>query len=126
MALEAGRALAERTGLRASDLSLGPTALSAPYQLVANLVPALSVGATCWVMNNWDAEGGLDVVARLGATVLAADPSVLAQALTESATRPDGPPATLRLVLCGDEPPSAELSQAWGNLGLSPVEIQLP
>ena len=95
----AARALVERLGIGAEDVTLGPTPLSGAYQTVANLLPALSAGATCWVMNNWEAEGGLEVVDRLGATVLAADAAVLAAALSEAGSRPGGLPASLRLVL---------------------------
>ena len=122
-----GRSLAERVGMGAGDVSLGPTALSGPYQLVANLMPALSVGATCWVMNNWEAEGGLEVVERLGATVLAANPAVLAAARSEAGRRAGGLPASLRLVLSGEDRLPANLKRAWGDeLGVAPAEVQMP
>lgn len=113
--LRAGRSVAERAGLGADDVSLGPTALSGPYQPVANLTPALSVAASCWVMNNWDAEGGLDVVERLGATVLAADGAVLAAARRQAESRDGGPPASLRLILSGDGAASGESERAWSD-----------
>ena len=123
----AARGLAERLRMEASDVSLGPTALSGSYQLEANLLPALSVTATCWVMNNWDDEGGLDVADRLGATILAADAPVLAAVLAESRHRDGGLPASLRLALSGDGPLPPELKRAWRDeLGVTLAEVQAP
>ena len=109
----AARAVAERLGIGADDVSLGPTPLSGAYQMVANLMPALSAGATCWVMNNWEAEGGLEVVERLGATILAADADVLTAARGEAAARPGGLPVSLRLVLAGEATVPVDLRRAW-------------
>lgn len=123
----AARALAERLGIGADDVILGPTPLSGAYQMVANLAPALSAGATCWVMNNWEAEGGLEVADRLGATVLAADGAALASARAEAAARPGGVPASLRLVLAGEAAASAELKRAWrDDLGVPCGEVPAP
>ena len=123
----AARALAERLGIGADDVSLGPTPLSGIDQMVLNLLPALSVGATCWVMNNWEAEGGLEVVDRLGATVLAADATVLAAARAEAAARPGGLPASLRLVLAGEGAAPAEVKRAWqDDLGVALGEVPAP
>ena len=126
-AYRAGRSIAERVGLGAGDVSLGPTALSGPYQLVANLLPALSVTATCWVMNNWDDEAGLDVVERLGITILAANPPVVTAALDECRHRDGGLPASLRLVLSGGSPVPPDLKRAWGEeLAVPLAEIPAP
>lgn len=123
----AARALAERHGIGADDVSLGPTPLSGGYQVVANLLPALSVGATCWVMNNWEAEGGLDVADRLGATILAADTAVLTAARADAASRPGGLPASLRLVLAGESALPADMKRAWRDeLGVSLGEVPAP
>ena len=122
----AARGIAERLSMGASDVSLGPTALSGSYQLVANLLPALSVTATCWVMNSWDDEAGLDVVDRIGATILAADPPVLTAALAESRCRDGGLPASLRLVLSGGDPAPPDLKRAWSDeLGVTLAETEL-
>ena len=108
-------------------MSLGPTPLSGAYQIVANLVPALSAGATCWIMNNWEAEGGLEVLDRLGATVLAADADVLTAVRAEAADRSGGLPASLRLVLAGEGAASAELKRAWqDDLGVVVGEVPAP
>ncbi len=125
--LGAAGSLAERLGIGADDISLGPTPLSGSDQMVVNLLPALSVGATCWVMNNWDAEGGLEVVDRLGATVLAADGAVLAAALAEAGSRDGGLPASLRLVLAGEGAVPAEAKRAWqDDLGVQWGEVPAP
>ncbi len=126
-ACRAAGAVAERLGIGADDVTLGPTPLSGAYQMVANLLPALSAGATCWVMNNWEAEGGLEVVGRLGATVLAADRDVLTAARAEAGTRPGGLPASLRLVLAGEAAVPAELRRAWqDDLGIPVGEVAAP
>ena len=44
--MRATRCIAERLRMRADDVSLGPTALSSSYQLVANLLPVLHAGGT--------------------------------------------------------------------------------
>ena len=111
----------------AGDVSLGPTALSSSYQLVANLLPALSVTGTCWVMNNWDDEAASTSVERLGTTVLAANAPVLAAALDESRHRDGVLPASLRLVLSGEDPLPADLKRAWGEeLAVPLAEIPAP
>lgn len=123
----AAGSLAERLGIGAGDVSLGPTPLSGGYQVVANLLPALSVTATCWVMNNWEAEGGLDVVDRLGATILAADPAVLTAAYADAAARPGGLPDSLRLVLAGESTAPADMKRAWqDDLGVLWGEVPAP
>ncbi len=121
------RAIAERLGIGADDVSLGPTPLSGAYQMAANLAPALSAGAACWVMNNWEAEGGLEVVDRLGATILAGDAAVLAAALSEAGSRDGGLPASLRLVLAGEGAVPADLGRAWqDDLGIALGEVPAP
>lgn len=121
----AARAVAQRLGIGADDVTLGPTPLSGAYQMVANLLPALSAGATCWVMNNWEAEGGLEVVERLGATILAADRDVLTAAGAEA--RSGGLPASLRLVLAGEAAVPADLRRAWqDDLGVPIGDVPAP
>ncbi len=121
------RSLAERLGIGPDDVSIGPTPLSGTYQMVANLVPALSAGATCWVMNNWESEGGLEVVENIGATILAADAPVLAAALSEARSRDGGLPASLRQVLAGEGAVPADLGRAWqDDLGIVLGEVPAP
>ena len=125
--LGAAGSLAELLGIGADDVSLGPTPLSGGYQVVANLLPALSVGATCWVMNNWSAEGGPEVVDRLGVTGLAADPAVLTAARAEAGTRRGGLPDSLRLVLAEEGAAPADVKRAWQeDLGIRLGEVPAP
>jgi acyl-CoA synthetase (AMP-forming)/AMP-acid ligase II len=112
-AKRAAAALAGRLGIAAGDVSLGATPLSGSYHLLGNLLPALSAGATCWVMNSWEDESGLDVVEQLGATVLAANPAVLTGALAEARHRDGGFPSSLRLAIWGDGSLPPELERAW-------------
>ena len=104
--------------MRAHDVSLGPTALSSSYQLVANLLPVLHVGGTACVMSRWTPETGWDAADRLAATVLAGNPTVLRDLLDESARR-GGAPSRLRLGLSGGGPVPPDLKHAWRDrLGL--------
>ncbi|HSB85579.1 MAG TPA: class I adenylate-forming enzyme family protein [Ilumatobacteraceae bacterium] len=106
----ATRCIAERLRLRSTDVSLGPTALSSSYQLVANLLPALHVGATVCVMSRWESAPGWDACERLGATILAANPTVLRDLVEESELRGRAP-ARLRAGLSGGGPVPPELKQ---------------
>ena len=108
----ATRCIAERLRIQSGDVSFGPTALSSSYQLVANLLPALHRSATVCVMGRWTPEGGFDALERTGATVLAANPTVLTDVLDE-ARRRSGPPPRLRLSLSGGAPVPPELKRAW-------------
>lgn len=112
------RCIAERLRLAAADVSLGPTALSSSYQLVANLLPVLHVGGTVCVMSRWSAGMGWDAAERLGATVLAANPTVLRDLLDESGRRGRAP-ERLRVGVSGGGPVPPELKQAFRDtLGL--------
>ncbi len=116
--LRASRCIAERLRMRADEISLGPTALSSSYQLVANLLPVLSVGATACVMSKWSAAGGWEAAETLGVTNLAANPTVLRDLLEESARRGRAPRA-LRRSVSGGGPVPPELKLAWRDqLGL--------
>jgi acyl-CoA synthetase (AMP-forming)/AMP-acid ligase II len=110
--MRATRCIAERLRLRASDVSLGPTALSSSYQLVANLLPVLHAGGTSCVMSRWSAEAGWDAAEALDATVLAANPTVLRDLLEESGRRGRAP-NRLRLGLSGGGPVPPDLKRAW-------------
>ena len=116
--MRATRCIAERLRMRGDDVSLGPTALSSSYQLVANLLPVLHVGGTACVMSRWSPETGWDAADRLAATVLAGNPTVLRDLLDESARR-GGAPSRLRLGLSGGGPVPPDLKHAWRDrLGL--------
>ncbi|WP_375462905.1 class I adenylate-forming enzyme family protein [uncultured Methylobacterium sp.] len=110
--VRAARCIGERLRLRSSDVSFGPSALSSSYQLVANLLPPLAVGASINVMRFWTQEGGYDALARRGATMLVANPPILDDVLRE-ARRRGAPPPALRLGLSGGGPVPPLLKAAW-------------
>ena len=110
--MRATRCIAERLRMRSSDVSLGPTALSSSYQLVANLLPVLHAGGTSCVMSRWNAEAGWEAAEALGATVLAANPIVLTDLADESARR-GRPPSSLRVSLSGGGPVPPDLKRRW-------------
>jgi acyl-CoA synthetase (AMP-forming)/AMP-acid ligase II len=110
--MRATRCIAERLRIQASDVSLGPTALSSSYHLVANLLPGLHRGATICVMSRWEPEKGWVSLEETGATILAANPAILRDVL-EVSRRRSRPPARLRLGVSGGAPVPPELKLAW-------------
>ncbi|MDE3176204.1 MAG: acyl--CoA ligase [Pseudomonadota bacterium] len=117
--IRAARCIGERLRLRGDDASFGPTALSSSYQLVANLLPQLAVGATINIMRRWTPAAGFAAIEASGATMLVANPPILAQLLAEA--RAQGrPPGRLRLALSGGDPAPAALKQAFRD------ELKLP
>lgn len=120
--MRATRCIAERLRIRAADVSLGPTALSSSYHLVANLLPTLHRGGTVCVMSRWEAAKGWDALERLEATILAANPAFLSDVLNVSRER-GRPPKRLRLGLSGGAPVPPELKLAWRDeLGVTLAE----
>lgn len=120
--VRAARCIGERLRLRPGDVSFGPSALSSSYQLVANLLPPLAVGAAINVMRFWTREGGYDALSARGATSLVANPPILDDVLQESRRR-GAPPPALRLGLSGGGPVPPTLKAAWRDeLGLPLVE----
>jgi acyl-CoA synthetase (AMP-forming)/AMP-acid ligase II len=110
--MRAARCIAERLRLTAADHSFGPTALSSSYQLVANLLPPLSRGASVHVMGKWTQAGGWTALERTGASVLVANPTLLGQVLTESQAQGRAP-GRLRVGLSGGGPVPPSLKRAW-------------
>lgn len=110
--VRAARCIGERLRLRGDDVSFGPSALSSSYQLVANILPPLAVGASLNVMGRWTRETGYDALLARGATMLVANPPILDDVLQESRTR-RGPPPRLRLGLSGGGPVPPLLKAAW-------------
>jgi acyl-CoA synthetase (AMP-forming)/AMP-acid ligase II len=110
--LRATKCIAERLRLTPDTVSFGPTALSSSYQLVANLLPTLSVGGTAAVMGRWTPSTGWEALDSLGADVLAANPTVLRDLLEESERR-GGAPSALRIGVSGGGPVPPDLKQAW-------------
>ena len=110
--MRAARCIAERLRITAADDSFGPTALSSSYQLVANLLPPLSRGASVHVMGKWSQVAGWAALDATGASVLVANPTLLAQVLAESLTR-GRVPGRLRAGLSGGGPVPPSLKKAW-------------
>jgi acyl-coenzyme A synthetase/AMP-(fatty) acid ligase len=117
--VRASRCIAERLRLRQDDVSFGPTALSSSYQLVANLLPPLAVGATINVMSRWTPAGGFDALDSANATFLVGNPPLLEEVLTESRARGRAP-GRLRFVLSGGGPVPPTLKKAWRD------ELRIP
>jgi acyl-CoA synthetase (AMP-forming)/AMP-acid ligase II len=118
--VRASRCIAERLRLRASDVSLGPTALSSSYQLVGNLLPALAVGAACHVLARWSAEAGFAAIERIGATALVANPPILADLLA-ACDREGRLPGHLRYALTGGAPMPPALERAYRDRWALPI-----
>lgn len=108
----ATRCIAERLQLTASDVTFGPTALSSSYHLVASLLPGLHRGATVNVYRFWTPETGWDKLEETGATVFAANPTLLSELLVESRKR-GRPPRHLKMGISGGGPVPAALKMAW-------------
>ena len=111
--------IAERLRLTNRDITLGPTALSSSYHLVANLLPGLHRGATVNIMSSWQAEKAWEVIDELGVTLLAANPPLLRDVLDISHLK-GRPPAHLRLGVSGGGPVPPGLKRAWRD------ELHLP
>ena len=117
--VRAARCIGERLRLTGTDISFGPTALSSSYQLVANLLPPLAVGAEINVMGRWTPATGYDAIDAVGATYLVGNPTLLQETLEQSRDR-GRPPGKLRFVLSGGGPVPTALKQAWRD------ELSLP
>lgn len=109
------RVIGERLRIRADDRSFGPTALSSSYQLVANLLPQLAVGATVNVMGRWTQQTGWDALAATGATMFVGNPVVLTELLEESQAR-GRLPSPLRFGLSGGGPVPPTLKRAFRDV----------
>ncbi len=117
--MRAARCISERLRITGADHSFGPTALSSSYQLVANLLPPLSRGASVHVMGKWSQAAGWKALDETQASVFVANPTLLGHVLAES--RAHGRvPERLRAGLSGGGPVPPTLKQAWRN------ELRLP
>jgi long-chain acyl-CoA synthetase len=110
--IRAARCIAERLQITNADVSFGPTALSSSYQLVANLLPQLAVGASINVMGRWTRSSGWDALSACDATMFVGNPPVLTELLAECRTR-GRLPSALRFVLSGGGPVPPTLRKAW-------------
>jgi long-chain acyl-CoA synthetase len=117
--MRAGKCIAERLRITGADHSFGPTALSSSYQLVANLLPPLSRGASVHVMGKWTQATGWAALDRTHASVLVANPTLLGQVLAESRSH-GRVPGRLRAGLSGGGPVPPTLKKSWRD------ELRLP
>lgn len=106
------RCIAERLRITAADVSFGPTALSSSYQLVGNLLPPLSCGATINVARHWRRSSGWQAIDDLGVTMFMANPTLLGEVLIESRRR-GRPPGKLRFAMSGGGPVPPTLKRSW-------------
>ncbi|WEX09647.1 class I adenylate-forming enzyme family protein [Chelativorans sp. AA-79] len=120
--VRACRCIAERLRITGDDISFGPSALSSSYQLVGNLLPQLSRGASINVMGRWTAETGYDAIEVRQATMLIANPPILQDLLVQGTLR-GRKPGRLRLGLSGGGPVPPQLKAAFQQtLGIPLVE----
>ena len=117
--IRAARCIGERLRIRGHDVSFGPTALSSSYQLVANLLPPLAAGATINVMGRWTQSAGFEAIVATGATMLVANPPLLAELLAECRAK-GHPPGRLRFALSGGGAVPSALKKAFRD------ELKLP
>jgi len=117
--VRAARCIGERLRIRPDDVSFGPTALSSSYQLVANLLPQLSAGATINVMGQWTQSSGWAAVDAVGATMFIGNPPLLSDLLAESRVK-GHPPGRLRFALSGGGAVPPTLKRAWRD------ELKIP
>jgi long-chain acyl-CoA synthetase len=117
--MRATKCIGERLRISGADDSFGPTALSSSYQLVANLLPPLSRGGSVHVMGKWTQRTGWAALDKTNATLLIANPTLLAQVLLESRSR-GRVPGRLRAGVSGGGPVPPTLKKAWRD------ELHLP
>jgi long-chain acyl-CoA synthetase len=117
--MRAAKCIAERLRITGADDSFGPTALSSSYQLVANLLPPLSRGGSVHVMGKWTQPTGWAALDTTQASLLVANPTLLAQVLLESRSR-GRVPGRLRAGLSGGGPVPPTLKKSWRE------ELRLP
>jgi acyl-coenzyme A synthetase/AMP-(fatty) acid ligase len=117
--VRASRCIAERLRITGADDSFGPTALSSSYQLVGNLLPPLSRGASVHVMGKWTQETGWAALDKTRASVLVANPTLLGQVLAQSRLQ-GRVPGRLRAGLSGGGPVPPTLKRSWRD------ELKLP
>jgi long-chain acyl-CoA synthetase len=110
--MRAAKCIAERLRITGADDSFGPTALSSSYQLVGNLLPPLSRGASVHVMGKWTQATGWSALDKTHASLLIANPTLLGQVLTESRSQ-GRVPGRLRAGLSGGGPVPPTLKKSW-------------
>lgn len=106
------RAIAERLGYSADDVTYCPGTLSSSNHLVVNLIPGLFAGASVGVVSKWSAQKAWDDMEKLGSTVIPTNAALLAELLDESRKRGRAP-RKLRLGVSGGGPVPPTLKKAW-------------
>jgi acyl-CoA synthetase (AMP-forming)/AMP-acid ligase II len=115
----AAKCIAERLRITGADHSFGPTALSSSYQLVGNLLPPLSRGASVHVMGKWTQVSGWAALDKTNASLAIGNPTLLGQVLAESRLH-GRVPGRLRAALSGGGPVPPTLKKSWRD------ELKLP
>jgi acyl-CoA synthetase (AMP-forming)/AMP-acid ligase II len=112
--------IAERLGLRATDVIIATTPTPSSFQLVSSLLPALHRGASVRLVSGRDADGIWNAASESGGTVLVAYPLTLGDVVSAPRASSDH---SLRVALSGGSPLAPRLKRAYGDrLGIALVE----
>jgi long-chain acyl-CoA synthetase len=112
--------IAERLGLRASDVIIATTPTPSSFQLVSALLPALHRGASVRLVSGRDADGIWDAAVESSGTVLVAYPLTLGDVVSSPRASSDH---SFRVALSGGSPLAPRLKRAYGDrLGIPLVE----
>jgi cyclohexanecarboxylate-CoA ligase len=117
------RSLERMHALSAADRTLMPSPLTHISGVIhAILTPAL-LGTSAVLMERWDAEQGLELIARERVTYMVGAPTFLHDLVTHADRRPPVA-SSLRLFSCGGAPVSAELiRRARATLGCTAKRV---
>jgi len=112
--------IAERLGLRATDVIIATTPTPSSFQLVSSLLPALHRGAAVRLVSGRDADGIWEAAAESGGTVLVAYPLTLGDVVSSERANSDH---SFRVALSGGSPLAPRLKRAYADrLGIPLVE----
>ena len=112
--------IAERLGLRRTDVLIATTPTSSSFQLVAALLPALHVGAAMRLVAGRTVDHIWDAARESGGTVLVAYPLTLGDVVSAAAAGQDH---GFRLALSGGSPLAPRLKRTYADrLGIPLVE----
>jgi long-chain acyl-CoA synthetase len=112
--------IAERLGLRATDVIIATTPTPSSFQLVSSLLPALHRGAAVRLVSGRDADGIWDAAAGSGGTVLVAYPLTLGDVVSSQRASSDH---SFRVALSGGSPLAPRLKRAYADrLGIPLAE----
>jgi long-chain acyl-CoA synthetase len=112
--------IADRLGLRATDMIIASTPTPSSFQLVSSLLPALHRGASVRLVSGRDADGIWNAATESGGTVLVAYPLTLGDVVNAQRARSDH---SFRVALSGGSPLAPRLKRAYADrLGIPLVE----